>query len=347
LLLFILVPIIALVQWLIRAIIGHKSKSNAIGITFGALWALGWVAVVMLVATVSKQFKRPGTVKEEVTIVQPSTNKLKIEFKEVNGNYYPLDLDWDDDFGDYKNTGGLLLSKNEDSLLVSNIRVKIEKSNDSFFHVTLIKRARSSSPALAEGYAEKISYTVSQQDSILQLPFAFPITTDSKFRNQQVLVQVQVPVGKEVYIDKKADELSWYSVRSGARGLNINIDHDYNDEDDSWRPGVWYIMKADGIEKKNKEELSEDERLDKMMNKFKNEIQNNGIDIQDIDIRVKDGDTSINVNLNTFVPKAPSAPTSPDRPTIEKGVEEEIVFSSPSKSKRIFFGAMNLLKLGR
>jgi phage shock protein PspC (stress-responsive transcriptional regulator) len=345
LILFILVPIIAIVQWLIRAIIGHKTKSNAIGITLGALWALGWVALVMLVATVSKQFKRPGTVKEEVAIVQPSANKLKIEFKEVNGNYYPLDLDWDDDFGDYKNTGGLLLSKNEDSLLVSNIRVKIEKSNDSFFHVTLIKRARSSSPALAEGYAEKISYTVSQQDSVLQLPFAFPITTDSKFRNQQVLVQVQVPVGKEVYIDKRADELSWYSVRSGARGLNINIDHDYDEDDDSWIQGVLYIMKPDGIERKNKDELSEDERLDKMMKKFEKEIEGEGIDVEDIDIKVKDGDTSINVNLNTFVPKAPTPPTPPDRPTFEE--QDEIVFSSPSKSRRLLFGAMNLLKLGR
>jgi phage shock protein PspC (stress-responsive transcriptional regulator) len=346
LILFILVPIIAIVQWLIRAIIGHKTKSNAIGITLGALWALGWVALVMLVATVSKQFKRPGTVKEEVAIVQPSTNKLKIEFKEVNGNYYPLDLDWDDDFGDYKNTGGLLLSKNEDSLLVSNIRVKIEKSNDSFFHVTLIKRARSTTPALAEGYAEKISYTVSQQDSVLQLPFAFPITTDSKFRNQQVLVQVQVPVGKEVYIDKRADELSWYSVRSGARGLNINIDHDYDEDDDSWRPGVWYIMKPDGIERKNKDELSEDERLDKMMNKFKKEIEGEGIDVEDIDIKVKDGDTSINVNLNTFVPKAPTPPTPPLHiGDVEQA--EEIAVASVSKSRRLFFGAMNLLKLGR
>ena len=341
--LFILVPIIALIQWLIRAIIGHKSKSNAIGITFGALWALGWVAAVMLVATVSKQFKRSGFVKEEMALVQPSNGKLKIEFKEVDGNYYPLDFDWDDDFDFRRDTDGILLSRNEDSLLLSNIRVKIEKSTDSQFHVTLIRRARSSSAVEAEGYAEMIEYKVSNQDSILQLPLSFPITTATKFRNQQVLVEVKVPVGKEVYIDKRADQLSWYSVRSGSRGLNINIDHDY-DEDDSWRPGVWYIMKADGIEKKNKEELSEDERLDKMMNKFKNEIQNNGIDIKEIDINVKDGDTSINVNLNTFLPKPSTPPTQPDRPTFEE--QDEIVFSSPSRSRLLLFGAINLLKVG-
>jgi phage shock protein PspC (stress-responsive transcriptional regulator) len=344
--LFILVPIIALIQWLVRAIIGHKSKSNAIAITFGSLWALGWVAAVMLVATVSKQFKRSGFVKEEMALVQPSNGKLKIEFKEVDGNYYPLDFDWDDDFDFRRDTDGILLSRNEDSLLLSNIRVKIEKSTDSQFHVTLIRRARSSSAVEAEGYAEMIEYKVSNQDSILQLPLSFPITIATKFRNQQVLVEVKVPVGKEVYIDKRADQLSWYSVRSGSRGLNINIDHDY-DEDDSWRPGVWYIMKVDGIEKKNKEELSEDERLDKMMNKFKNEIQNNGIDIKEIDINVKDGDTSINVNLNTFLPKPPTPPSQPDRPTIENNAEQEqIVFSSPSRSRRLLFGAINLLKVG-
>lgn len=345
LLLFILVPVIALIQWLIRAIIGHKSKSNAIAITFGSLWTLGWVALVMLIATVSKQLKRPGSVKEEVAIVQPSAGKLKIEFIEAEGTYYPLDLDFDNDFDIRRDNDGFFLSRNEDSLLISNIRVAIERSPDSLFHVTLIKRARSSSPVQAEGYAELISYKVNQLDSVLQLPISFPITTGTKFRNQQVLVEVKVPVGKEVYIDKRADELSWYTVRAGQRGLNINIDHDY--EESNWRTGVWYIMKADGIERKNKDELSDDERLDRMMKKFEKEIEDNGIDIEEMDIKIKDGDTSINVNLNTFLPKAPTPPTPPDRPTIEEGVEEEIVFSSPNKSRRLFFGAMNLLKLGR
>ena len=178
-----------------------------------------------------------------------------------------------------------------------------------------------------------IEYKVSNQDSILQLPLSFPITSATKFRNQQVVIEVKVPVGKEVYIDKRADQLSWYSVRSGSRGLNINIDHDY-DEDDSWRPGVWYIMKADGIEKKNKEELSEDERLDKMMNKFKNEIQNNGIDIKEIDIKVKDGDTVINVN------------TTARGPMNEEAEKEETTTSPERKSRRLLFGAINLLTVG-
>jgi len=346
LILFILVPVIALVQWLVRAIIGHKSKSNAIAITFGSLWTLGWVALVMLIATASKQLKRPGSVKEEVAIVQPSTGKLKIEFKEAEGNYYPLDFDFDNDFDIRRDNDGIFLSRNEDSLLISNIRVAIDKSPDSQFHVTLVKRARSSSAVEAEGYAEMISYKVSQLDSVLQLPISFPITTDTKFRNQQVLVQIKVPIGKEVYIDKRADELSWYSVRAGQRGLNINIENDY--EESTWRTGVWYIMTADGIERKNKDELSEDERLDKMMKKFEKEIEDNGIEIEDMDIKIKNGDTSINVKLNTFIPKAPTPPTPPDRPTIEEDAEDqEMVFSSPSRSKRLLFGAMNLLKLGR
>jgi hypothetical protein len=184
----------------------------------------------------------------------------------------------------------------------------------------------------AEGYAEMIDYKVSNQDSILQLPLSFPITSATKFRNQQVIIEVKVPVGKEVYIDKRADQLSWYSVRSGSRGLNINIDHDY--DEDSWRPGVWYIMKSDGIERKNKEELSEDERLDKMMKKFEKKIEDNGIDIEEIDIKVKDGDTVINVNTTARVP-------------MNEEVEKEETTTSPErKSRRLLFWAINLLKVG-
>jgi hypothetical protein len=116
------------------------------------------------------------------------------------------------------------------------------------------------------------------------------------------MVEVKVPLGKEVYIDKRADELSWYTVRAGQRGLNFNIDNDY--EETTWRTGVWYIMKADGIERKNKDELREEDRLDKMMKKFEKEIEGESVDVEDV------------------------------------------TAASVSKSRRLLFGAMNLLKLG-
>lgn len=328
---FIAVPVVALVQWLVRRIAGSKFKSPYIALTFGVLWALGWVSLVMLVATVSKEFKRPGQLISTIDIVQPSNGKLKVEFKDAEGQYYPLDLDWDDnDEQDRYRSSDVMLSVNEDSLLLKNIRVKLEKSRDDSFHVTLIKRARSSSPKNAEIIAEQISYAVEQYDSILSLPDAFPITTKNKFHNQQVIVKIEVPVGKEIYVDGKANNLNWYSVRGGPNGLSINIDDDY-DDDNIWTSGVWYIMRDGGIEKKYKDEASADkgELMDKIQ-KIKEEIKKENIKIEEIEMNIKNGDTTVNVTINT---------------TAMADEEDADAVRAAYPKTRFFIGAMNLLKM--
>ena len=328
--LFIAVPVVALVQWLVRRIAGSKTRSPYIALTFGILWALGWVSAVMLVATVSKEFKRAGQVKTEIGIAQPSAGKLKVEFKDAEGNYYPMDLNWDrNDDEEERASSDLMLSANEDSLLIKNIRIKLEKSRDDSFHVTLIKRARSSSPRNAEIIAEQISYAVEQYDSILSLPIAFPITTQNKFHNQQVIVQIEVPVGKEIYVDGKANNLNWYSVKGGANGLSINVD----DEDENfWRSGVWYIMKETGIEKKFKDEETDKGELMDRIQQMKEEIEKENKKIEEMELNIKNGDTTVNVKINT---------------TAMADGEEDPAAGASSNPRRLFFGAMNLLKMGR
>jgi phage shock protein PspC (stress-responsive transcriptional regulator) len=300
LILFILVPIVAIVQWIIRSIIGHKTKSPVIGITFGVLWFLGWVSVTMLVATVSKQFRRTGSVKTEVALVQPSNGKLLINFKDAKGQYYPLDLNIGDD-DEFQNNGNeIMLTANEDSLLLSNIRIKLERSRDSQFHVTLVRRARANSPMEAESIAGEISFAIDQADSILTLPASFPITTTQKFRNQQVIVEIQVPVGREIYVDRKAENLHWYSLKGGPQGLLINVDDDW-DSENGWRSGVWYIMKESGIEKKYKDKDLENEAIEELEERIRKEIQKENMKVEDMDIKIKGKDTIVNLNMGRLL----------------------------------------------
>jgi len=241
-----------------------------------------------------------------------------------------MDLNWDrNDDEEERASSDLMLSANEDSLLIKNIRIKLEKSRDDSFHVTLIKRARSSSPRNAEIIAEQISYAVEQYDSILSLPIAFPITTQNKFHNQQVIVQIEVPVGKEIYVDGKANNLHWYSVKGGANGLSINVD----DEDDNfWRSGVWYVMKETGIEKKFKDEETDKGELMDRIQQMKEEIEKENKKIEEMELNIKNGDTTVNVKINT---------------TAMADGEEDPAAGASSNPRRLFFGAMNLLKMGR
>jgi phage shock protein PspC (stress-responsive transcriptional regulator) len=328
LLFFILVPIVAIIQWLIRSIIGHKTRSNSIAITLSSLWILGWVSMILLVSSVSKQFRRVGSVQSEVGLVQPSVPKMLINFSKATGNYYPLDP-WENDFDYEQDTDGILLSKNEDSLLLSNIRLRLLKSNDAQFHVSMIRRSRAESAQQAESYAEKIKYTVVQQDSILILPNAFPITKQDKFHNQQIIIEVQVPVGKEIYVDGKNETLSWYTIRGGAKGLNISID----DDETNWRSGVWYIMTETGIEKKYKDQLDiQSDKLDREMEQMEKDLRE---EIETENKRVEKMNSKL--SLNKFHP-------SSDEYAV--GVEDPAETQSASKvSHLILFGAQKLLKL--
>jgi phage shock protein PspC (stress-responsive transcriptional regulator) len=87
LLLFLGVPIVASVIWLIRRISGVKSKNNYLGYIFGTLWIFGWVSVITLAGLVTRQFKRTGNIKEDVTITQPTNNKLLVDLGETYGRY--------------------------------------------------------------------------------------------------------------------------------------------------------------------------------------------------------------------------------------------------------------------
>lgn len=338
LILFIILPIIALLFYLIRRIVGVKSNSNWFGWTFTSLWILGWFSAVMLVTTISKEYKRSGDVQENIAIIQPSNGKMKIMFKDVDVKLYLLDFDFDDDDDDLdiKKMNGLWLSKNEDSLLIKNLKIKLEKSRDDSFHLVLVKKARASSSIDADAYAEKISYPITQQDSILILPHGFIINDQVKFRNQQIIVLLEVPVGKEVYIDRKAYNLDWYNIRGGTRGLNINIDDDW--DNNSWRPGRWYKMTESGIERiggEDEKELDADD-LEEKIDQLRDEIKKKEFDLKSIDIKIKDGDTTADIRIksNASNNKAGSTEMEADDPSRNANVQ-------------ILFRALNLLKLAR
>lgn len=331
LILFFIIPVVALIQWLIRKIAGIKLRNHYISYTLGILWAAGWVSIVLLIATISKEFKRSGQVSSDVAIEQPSTGKLKIEFKDPEGRYYPLDLNFGnfDNDNDEENPDDLRLSIGEDSLLVGNISIRLVKSNDDSFHITTIKRARSSSPREAEQIAESIPFSVSQADSIIYLPFAFPITKQNKFRNQQVRVQIEVPVGKEVYINDRAENLHWFSMEGNERGLTFSLDNEsgYNY---FWRSGVWYIMTERGIEKKYKDEenIDEEDRDEPRSRKKK----------------LKDRVDSIEMKIEREIDQHLKSNTQSDTNTEDETESEE---PASWKGKRVLFSAIDLLRIAK
>lgn len=249
LLLFLGVPLIGFITWLIRRIMRVKSQHNYLGWTFGGLWTLGWISVALLAASIVKDIRYYERTGETVNVIQPLNGKMIVKVNEpeirYSGSWWWIDADDRDGFD-----VGL------DTMRMANIKVRVMKSEDSNYHVTVWRYSAGKDRMDAETRAKKISFNSSYADSILSLGSGLAIDKDSKFRGQRVMVEIQVPVGKKIKFDESLDEM-YHPVNirvseKRERGWRRNWDRrDYNfewdwDEYFDWETNVDYTMGADG-----------------------------------------------------------------------------------------------------
>jgi phage shock protein PspC (stress-responsive transcriptional regulator) len=276
LLLFLGVPVIAFFTWVIRRIIGVKSKNKYIGYTFAGLWTLGLIAGIFLAASIARDFNTVAREKQDYTVVQPTNGKMIVKVTEGNFKIY----------GRFFKMDGLL-SMTDDSIYLNNVRVRIVKSPDSLYHAYAIKSSHAGNDALALKNAQQLTYEINQQDSLFYLSRGFAVPKGTRFRNQGVIVTIQVPIGKRIQID-----------RSVSRKLNwFQIDHNRNDWDEDWEDyqnwsdNVEYVMTVGGLERVNKDDngdgqFDEGENVMEEFKKSKEELQKE-IDRQEKEIQEK------------------------------------------------------------
>lgn len=304
--LFLGVPVLALITWLIRRIMGVRSKNHYLGYVFGTLWFIGIVSAALLTGSVFRNFSSRDFVEENVSIAQPAHGKLYLDITDRNNNfhYYSSDwFDWDEDWP--------LFGANLDSCMLNTVRVDVAKSTDSAFHVTKRMFSRGSNPVLARSLAEKINFQTYQLDSILYLPKGFLISKNERFRNQQVLLVLQVPVGKRFFFDRSISKYSWFDVRYNRHGgFDIDDTWDRTYRVDTDRE---YIMTPDGprkVKDLDPEALRRGEYKDKKKeeNKEENDQYKNRQDRKNDEPAQKDTTSGYRYHKQTPVKKADSIP---------------------------------------
>lgn len=208
-----------------------------LGFSFGAMWVIGWICFICLIASISQEFRysSKNLTEQEIALVNPMVDKLEITAKS------PLDKYNQRRFIRFEPFEGI----QEDTAFVNNIDVRIVKATNDSFKVTMIKTATGRSRTLAENNATKIEYNGVQKDSVLLMDKGIGINKTDKFRNQRIVLTIYVPVGKRIKIDKS---VTWYNnVHFGDNwDRDDNWYYDSDDMNDDWRTGQEYIMNADG-----------------------------------------------------------------------------------------------------
>lgn len=242
LILFFVVPLVGFVTWVIRRIIRAKSRNNYLGWTFGGLWAMGWVVMIFFVTSMIKDFRHEGTAEPiTVAVTQPANGKMIVAVTEP-GLEYSGGFGWMNDECD-----GWDISK--DTLKIAAIKVSVYASADDQYHAQLVKRSFGRTKEEAIDRAERIQYRVVSRDSLLDLGNGYAIDKQSKFRIQNVELEIYVPVGKKIRFDesvkRKLNSLNVKVKRKNGNaitGLEIKAD----EEDFPFRTNIDYTMSAGG-----------------------------------------------------------------------------------------------------
>ena len=186
LLLFIILPVVGLLTWLIRRIIGVRRGSNYLGYTFGSLWVIGLVSFIFLVASISRHFSTRNGTSQEIPFAAPANGKLIVKMDDTKPSY--IESEW---MGINWNHRGPFFDISDDSLTLNTVRVNVVKSSDSAWHLQIQKLSRGTTTAEAGHTASEINFQVEQKDSLLLLGRGFGIEPEQQFRNQQVLVRIE------------------------------------------------------------------------------------------------------------------------------------------------------------
>jgi len=250
--LFLLLPVIGILTWLIRRIIGARSRNNYLGYTFGSLWVIGLICLIFLAASVGRHFSTPSSVHDEIELTPPANGKLTVKIDDSKPYYIDESGDW---MGMNWRHRGPFFNLTEDSVTLNTVRIDVIKSKDSSWHLERVKSSLGNNTSEARNLASQINFPIEQRDSILALSRGFIITPNQLFRNQKVLLVIEMPVGKKILMKRNLDEYRWFTVnrkRWRNNGVDIEWDDSDNDEAYSWTPEVEYVMTENGLERTGK-----------------------------------------------------------------------------------------------
>jgi phage shock protein PspC (stress-responsive transcriptional regulator) len=258
---FIWVPVIAIVASIIRKIAGFKQSNVWVRSSFIALWVLGWVCLFYFISSLGNSFsKHNQPIEKSIALVNPA-----VEYLEVTATprmkYYEQRWFSIEPFQVY----------NDDTVRVRNLKIRIVQSKTDSFDIKYVTMSNGKSISEANLLAEKINFSVLQQDSTLFLDRGIAITNKDKFRNQHVIMTIAVPIGKRFKITNKG--FSQTTIKMNRRGIQSETinqfgddswvdewDENWDNESFSYDRGVEYRMTADGLEKiKSDKDASDDD----------------------------------------------------------------------------------------
>jgi phage shock protein PspC (stress-responsive transcriptional regulator)/heme/copper-type cytochrome/quinol oxidase subunit 2 len=249
--LFIWVPVIGIITWIIRRIAKIKGNSQVMRFSFLGLWLTGVFCIVALIASLHNDFRyHNNPVEENVVLQNPKVKKLEV--KSIGNRKFWLGNDNNFEFEPFRDF------YDEDTVFVKNVRLRIIKADNDSFRVTTFKMASGNTRQAAATLADRITYDITQKDTMLLLGKGVPVTRTDKFRNQTIYITIAVPVGKLILINNR---VAWSDDVHIGFGWNFDYWEWRNGDDNhyNWDADIEYVMTENGLKRLTPEQKDNDD----------------------------------------------------------------------------------------
>ncbi|RZJ79705.1 MAG: PspC domain-containing protein [Flavobacterium sp.] len=203
------IPVLVLVLFAIRVVFNKRALNKTLSFSLLIVWLIGASYSIYYAAKITSEFKEHAKLVKNIDLKSYPT--------------YVIDIDRKMAFSKADSTAFNILENHSDRMVVfddnddhpfrtpKNIRIEFEKSENEKTSMIQTFESQGKNFPIALRNAQNIKYDYVQKDSLLTLSPRLALKDESKWRGQQVLLTIKVPVGTRVLLnDSIYDYLNFY-----------------------------------------------------------------------------------------------------------------------------------------
>jgi len=240
--LMLLLPILGILFAAIKTMTKHKLSLKWMYKSCLFIWIAALVTFIVLGANFISNFEYNSTIKKDISLVAFKSSTLHV-FAKNNLENTHLDNQYHTNYKVFN-----FINVSEQAQLNSNIRIDTYPSMDTAFRVQLLFSSKGASETLAKQYVESLSLDMLQRDSVILIDPNLTVPYTQKFRNQNCVVRIYIPIGKRIVFHENLKYFQWYSF--DANTFNVHWqDHDKEtNNQDVYKLEETYQMEYDGLD---------------------------------------------------------------------------------------------------
>lgn len=196
----VIIPILLIIFAGLKLLLNFKTNNRAIWLSALFLWILGLMLIITIGIKQGLSYKyHISTPTVTNTLKQMPTDTIYLKTVD-NVNY-------DTEVGDVHLNSIRMVVKNDDEIIIGKPTLNIKCSNSDNLEIALRRKAWGASRETAKEFAYNINYQWYQEDNALNFNQFFTLRDDDKWQNQRILLTLNIPVGKIIYLDNSMESI--------------------------------------------------------------------------------------------------------------------------------------------